>query len=64
MDKIAALRGYNGKRIRFEAETKEVGRIVIEGTLMILTVNGEERVYVSDDSGNEIYINADEINPD
>lgn len=64
MDKIAALRGYNGKRVRFEAETKEVGHVVIEGTLKILTVNGEEKVYISNDSGDEIYINADEINPD
>lgn len=64
MDKIAALRGYNGKRVRLEGDAKEVGHVVIEGTLMILTVNGEERVYVSNDSGDEIYINVDEINPD
>ena len=59
-DKIAVLRRYNGKRMRFEAGLKDGVSFVIEGTVCIRTVGGKERVYITDDNGNGVYINADE----
>lgn len=60
-DKIAFLRPYNGKRMRFEADTKEGNHITVEGTVKIITVCGRERVYITDSTGYGIYINTDEM---
>lgn len=61
MDKIAALRAYDGKRMRFRWEEGGGAEREIEGVVTIRTVDGNERVYIRSNDGLEIYINVSEM---
>ena len=55
VDKIAALRRYEGKRMRVDAEV--YGEVItFEGVLTILVVGEEERICIKCDDGLEIHI--------
>ena len=60
MDKIAALRSCEGKRMRVDAEV--YGEVItFEGVLTIRVVGEEERINIKCDDGLEIYMNVSEI---
>ena len=61
MDKIAALRAYEGKRMKFLWDVGDGVKGEIEGIVTIRTVDGDERVYIRSDDGLEIYMNVSEM---
>ena len=61
MDKLAALRSYEGKRMRVDAAVGYGAEITFEGVVTIRVVGEEERIYIKCDDGLEIYMNVSEM---
>ena len=54
MDKLAALRSYDGKRMRVDAAVGYGAKVTFEGVVTIRVVGGKERIYIHCDDGLEI----------
>ena len=63
MDKIAALRAYDGKRIKIKGDAPDGTHLKYEGLLEIRQEDGEERVYITRDDGLVLYVSVDELKP-